>query len=96
MRAFALAALLVCAAGCLDITSPDGTLTCSNIPDRRCPHHFYCAWNNRCYRDGHEAPPMTDMAQPDLDLGAPDLGVPHDLSVPDLATPANLTEPPAD
>lgn len=93
MRALALAALMLLAGGCLEISATDGAIECSNVPDRLCPHHWYCAWNNRCYRDGHAAPPM-DMGGPDLQT--PDFSTSDDdLSVPasfDLAmTPADLT-----
>lgn len=94
MRAFALAALLLAAGGCLDIDTPDGTLTCNTESPRQCPHHFYCAWNNRCYRDGHPAPPPMDMSVRDAadDLSSPDLSMPADLHAPDdLTPPPDLT-----
>ena len=93
MRAIALAAVILLAGGCLEINSPDGTIECRDAPTRQCPHRFYCAWNNRCYRDGHPAPPTDDLGAPDLPMW-PDLSaVPRDLSVPDhddLAMPADL------
>ena len=80
MRLFATAALLLAVAGCLDITSPDGTLTCSDVPDRACPHGFYCLGaDHTCWREGH----WPDMSGPH-DFASPPFPV-LDLSVRDLS-----------
>lgn len=86
MRSLVVAALLLVAGGCLDVDSADGTLTCSTVPGRACPRGFYCAWNDKCYRDGDPAPTPELPPRPvePVDMSAP---VPDDLSSPpDLTT----------
>lgn len=93
MRALALAALVFIAGGCLDIDSEDGTLVCSTVPGRACPQGWYCAWNDRCYRDGDSAP-MPDLEPAPVPWWERDLSssVPYDMSVPyDFSPPADLT-----
>lgn len=85
MRSLVVAALLLVAGGCLDVDSADGTLTCSAVPGRACPRGFYCAWNDKCYRDGDPAP-TPDLAARPVE--------PFDFSAPagdDLSTPADMT-----
>jgi len=87
MRAFALLALLFVVSGCLEVDSIDGTLVCSTVPGRECPHGFYCLQpNNACWRQGHVP---ADMARSyDLADAAPDdLSVPVQPDVPDMTLP---------
>ncbi|MDB4967724.1 MAG: hypothetical protein JWN44_3413 [Myxococcales bacterium] len=87
MRAIALLVLSLASfgvAGCLEIDAVDGTLICSNVPNRACPEGFYCAPNNTCWRDGH---PFLDMSNVN-DMSVPPFK-PADLSSPDLAEPTD-------
>jgi hypothetical protein len=78
MRYLAVALFLFGFAGCLSVDSPDGALTCSEVPMRACPEGFYClASSNKCWRDGHFP---ADMAAPMRFI--PGGGGPRDLSIP--------------
>ncbi len=96
MRVWALAVALLAvgtAGGCIGVDSPDGVLVCSTVPGRQCPHGFYCAPDNTCWRDGD---PFTgDLSAPFMP-GPPPPQDQLDMSVTmpdDLAqiTPDDLT-----
>lgn len=81
MRVFALAAMISLAlsgAGCLKASFSDGSLLCSGTVGRECPEGYFCAPNNYCYRNGHDA--GLDLAEPRFDLS---YTPPDDLSVTD-------------
>jgi hypothetical protein len=69
MRVFALAAMISIAlsgAGCLQASFTDGTLLCSGQIGRECPEGYYCAPDNYCFKNGHDA--GLDLAEPQFDL----------------------------
>ena len=77
----AVAFVLFALTGCLGVDTPDGSLKCSDVPQRACPAGFYClATDNTCWRFGHFpdmgviVPPMVG---PQLDFSFP---VENDLS----------------
>ena len=49
---FAMLSICWSLGGCLEADVGDGTLVCSKVPGRACPHGLYCANNNYCYHDG--------------------------------------------
>jgi hypothetical protein len=85
--ALAWLVLVVPASGCIEADVADGTLLCSLDPHRLCPHGYYCAADDYCYRDGH-APALRDLAGVgpggDLGGGGEDMSgtVGDDMSVP--------------
>ena len=84
MRSLLLVVFSFFVGGCLDVDAIDGSLICSNVPDRKCPMGYYCAPNNTCWKNGHPFYDMSiadDFAQPPFhraDLSGLDLSSPTD------------------
>jgi hypothetical protein len=101
MRWLSLAALLLCAIGCLESDAPDGTLTCSTVPGRLCPQNYYCAPDHTCWHNGDPFKMAPDFAFPFFNPGPPDdLSVPidnGDMAIPifggDMAVVVDMSQP---
>jgi hypothetical protein len=68
-----LVCLSLALAGCFPVEPQDGTVHCS-VGEHRCPSNYFCAADDTCWRNGHDAG-ASDGANQDasmmLDLGPP-------------------------
>jgi hypothetical protein len=81
MRALVIA--LVFVGGCTALPE-DGALQCNPDPKRACPSGFACAYDNRCYRNGHGP---NDMGISDGDMAGTDMAPVGDLATVACAPP---------